>query len=1462
MPSYIPMSYIWVVLLLCYSFTADSQEALTAHVSYDIVPTCVNPSDDRPASSGSFFILVSFDDLQVDSAEVLQENFEITVEDNAPIQFFVDQEQLPYAAIFGPFSIPADRPQRALQVNLRSIDNGVGDELLVSEVLCGVETNNGLNQPGSMCTVDDRFLFAQAQPPPVNGSRHQGGTYVYVLADSDGLIRAVNHTGLFNQIDDDGTYQIELFSVANHEIDSFIGEISIGEPLEMMVSSSCVASCGSYAVELSCTGFDLALTKEVVGSDIFSVGDTVEYLITILNEGLVPAYEVVVRDIVPEGLRYVPELNPQWDDQANSLPIEVISAGDSTVLSIRMIVDVPALIIEIENIAEIIFATDSPNGTDIAFDLDSTPDNENDREDDISSVDIIVLQALCDASFAAELIDNGPFCIGQAIHLQAEASSENGRLTYSWQRDGDPISNASEIDISNPNTADYGLYTLIVTDPMGCTATMSINVELAVEERISCISELNVSVSANCTLGLRPGMFTRNSISGINDYILEVIDAQGAIVDLSDVSGNDLSEPLEVRLIHPCTGQTVCWSFVNAEFKAEPIVNVLSDTLNIFCGTADMTSATELLDRVEGVPSATEFSALIQDELCQLEGTVSVQDQIFEDLTCGSGVVGRVYSLTANNRTFILDTAIVNILATPIESVIFPADVSGLACGESVLPEDISSLPMWVDGSDTIQLRLVDNGADDFCRMSTTYSDQESDEICSFGSQKILRSWTVIDWCTDQVISHLQHLYVVDLSPPIISTLEDTVLVTLSGRICQGDIDLSAVVDILDNCDGNPEVIIEDFSSDRLFLQDVPAGHHQIAIQAIDACGNVSTDSIQVIVTEEIPPVPVTVTELNVSYSSGSAGWISAELFDNNSADACGPVSIQIARATEVNQISSNGTLAVWELRDKCDEDFSAYDSDQDGELTIDEIYRDQILFCCEDLDQQIKVFIRVIDQFGNYAETDATVSLSAIDEPIICDDGDPCTIGDRMQEGCPCRGSVDTSDLDQDGIPDCIDQDFIVCIDGETTSIERSELEEMLALGATVGPCGTTQQADIGGEVFTLNREMIENVLITKNDSIAKLTDIDGQYAFRSNQMYRSYELDAFKNDDSLNGVTALDIVLIQQYVLGLSDFSNASDFLAADVNNDGRVSAGDIAELRRLVLGQIDSFSNHTSWIFLPADPGFDESNPHNYEDKIKIEELSGHMLDQDWIGIKIGDVSGNALANSNKALKRSSDKVTIALPDLDMSPAEEIVIPFYIDQYIDMMAMQITVMGDFEIVGISSNQVNISPEDYILSQELNSVRIVWTNPEVIQINDSELFSLVVRPDHAGNLSEVLQLDIDYDNHIYGAGQEDYQVDIIFSDEGLAESSGRDHLYQNEPNPFVDYTNIPIYLSSEQQVTLKLYNASGQIVLVKDELLTQGHNEIRIDRSELSALSGVIYYELVTDQTRVVRSMILTAH
>ena len=202
---------------------------------------------------------------------------------------------------------------------------------------------------------------------------------------------------------------------------------------------------------------------------------------------------------------------------------------------------------------------------------------------------------------------------------------------------------------------------------------------------------------------------------------------------------------------------------------------------------------------------------------------------------------------------------------------------------------------------------------------------------------------------------------------------------------------------------------------------------------------------------------------------------------------------------------------------------------------------------------------------------------------------------------------------------------------------------------------------------------------------------------------------------------------MLIQQYLLGLSDLTDASDILAADINNDGRISAVDIAELRRLILGQIDSFSNHTSWIFIPADPGIDETKPHIYEETIEIAELTGHMLDQDWIGVKIGDISGDAKTTSNKALRRSNNKISLEVPELAMSPNEEILVPFYVDQGIDMMAMQISVRGDFDIVGISSNLLDISPEDYLLGQDFSSVKIVWTNPEIVEINDSELFSLL---------------------------------------------------------------------------------------------------------------------------------------
>ena len=60
-----------------------------------------------------------------------------------------------------------------------------------------------------------------------------------------------------------------------------------------------------------------------------------------------------------------------------------------------------------------------------------------------------------------------------------------------------------------------------------------------------------------------------------------------------------------------------------------------------------------------------------------------------------------------------------------------------------------------------------------------------------------------------------------------------------------------------------------------------------------------------------------------------------------------------------------------------------------------------------------------------------------------------------------------------------------------------------------------------------------------------------------------------ASKTDDYTNGVSTLDLVLIQRHIfLGLTKLDSPEKLLAADVNKDGKVTASDLVELRKLIL------------------------------------------------------------------------------------------------------------------------------------------------------------------------------------------------------------------------------------------------------------------------------------------------------
>ena len=82
-------------------------------------------------------------------------------------------------------------------------------------------------------------------------------------------------------------------------------------------------------------------------------------------------------------------------------------------------------------------------------------------------------------------------------------------------------------------------------------------------------------------------------------------------------------------------------------------------------------------------------------------------------------------------------------------------------------------------------------------------------------------------------------------------------------------------------------------------------------------------------------------------------------------------------------------------------------------------------------------------------------------------------------------------------------------------------------------------------------------------------------------------------KKDNPIDGVSTLDVLKIQRHILGLESLNSPYKLIAADVDNSGTISGGDLVEIRRLILGTQNAFTHVDSWRLLDAHQKFDDDN-----------------------------------------------------------------------------------------------------------------------------------------------------------------------------------------------------------------------------------------------------------------------------
>src|SRR5690606_35811595 len=108
-------------------------------------------------------------------------------------------------------------------------------------------------------------------------------------------------------------------------------------------------------------------------------------------------------------------------------------------------------------------------------------------------------------------------------------------------------------------------------------------------------------------------------------------------------------------------------------------------------------------------------------------------------------------------------------------------------------------------------------------------------------------------------------------------------------------------------------------------------------------------------------------------------------------------------------------------------------------------------------------------------------------------------------------------------------------------------------------------------------------------------------------------------------NGVSTLDLVLIQRHILDMQKLDSPYKVIAADVNDDRKINSVDLVELRKVILGTSEEFTNK-SWRFPVATQIININNAFPYNEVIDL-LVSTDVDDQNFVAVKIGDVNGTA-------------------------------------------------------------------------------------------------------------------------------------------------------------------------------------------------------------------------------------------
>ncbi|MFT4536301.1 MAG: hypothetical protein ACI9P5_003677, partial [Saprospiraceae bacterium] len=326
---------------------------------------------------------------------------------------------------------------------------------------------------------------------------------------------------------------------------------------------------------------------------------------------------------------------------------------------------------------------------------------------------------------------------------------------------------------------------------------------------------------------------------------------------------------------------------------------------------------------------------------------------------------------------------------------------------------------------------------------------------------------------------------------------------------------------------------------------------------------------------------------------------------------------------------------------------------------------------------------------------------------------------------------------------------------------------------------------------------------------------------------------------------------VMVQRHILGLQELDSPYKLIAADANGNDKLTSSDLLLMRKVILGISTTFSDNTSWRFLPTTYEIeDPTDPFGFPERVEFNELYMSNDEINFTAIKTGDVNGNAstgLKNEDLTETRSGTK-SFYVSNQSFEHHSEVSVAVSANEVKSLIGMQFTIEYDAAMLsytGISNGKLTLN--NYNVKAENGSLLISWNATNSIELSsEDELFSLNFVAINKGELNEAIEMNSNgIQAEYYDESLTVFGLDLELENRSIVGES-TNALYQNSPNPFKGMTSIGFDLEQEGIATIAIFDIAGKELYNITNEFKKGYNEMTIDVSSLNTSSGIIYYTL----------------